>query len=82
MYICITLQCFADALGALQAELLDAAAPLVRPGGGVLVYSTCSIEPEENQQQVLWQHALGSWCSPAREKTMLLADPASIRLRI
>jgi 16S rRNA (cytosine967-C5)-methyltransferase len=36
----------------VQAELLDAAAPLVRPGGGVLVYSTCSIEPEENQQQV------------------------------
>lgn len=35
----------------LQAELLDQAAQLVRPGG-VLVYSTCSLEPEENEQQV------------------------------
>ena len=34
-----------------QAALLDAAAPLVRPGG-VLVYATCSLEPEENERQV------------------------------
>ncbi|HEX6135061.1 MAG TPA: 16S rRNA (cytosine(967)-C(5))-methyltransferase RsmB [Longimicrobiales bacterium] len=39
------------ALAALQAELLDAAAPVVRPGG-VLVYATCSLEPEENEMQV------------------------------
>ncbi|GFH13012.1 SAM_MT_RSMB_NOP domain-containing protein, partial [Haematococcus lacustris] len=32
------------------AELLDAASALVRPGG-VLVYSTCSIEDDENEQQ-------------------------------
>jgi 16S rRNA (cytosine967-C5)-methyltransferase len=38
-------------LVALQRDLLDAAAPIVRPGG-VLVYSTCSIESEENEQQV------------------------------
>jgi 16S rRNA methyltransferase RsmB/F len=44
--------CVWDSFGpCMQAELLDAAAPLVRRGGGVLVYSTCSIEPEENQQQ-------------------------------
>jgi 16S rRNA (cytosine967-C5)-methyltransferase len=31
-----------------QARILDAAADLVRPGG-VLVYATCSLEPEENE---------------------------------
>lgn len=35
----------------LQEELLDAAARMVRPGG-LLVYSTCSLEPEENEEQV------------------------------
>ncbi|XP_031492307.1 uncharacterized protein LOC116258939 [Nymphaea colorata] len=35
----------------LQDELLDAAAMLVKPGG-VLVYSTCSIDPGENAERV------------------------------
>jgi 16S rRNA (cytosine967-C5)-methyltransferase len=35
----------------LQAELMDAAAEVVAPGG-LLVYSTCSLEPEENEEQV------------------------------
>lgn len=39
------------ALGALQEELLDGAAGLVDTGG-LLVYSTCSLEPEENEERV------------------------------
>ena len=34
-----------------QARLLDAAAPLVKPGG-TLIYATCSLEPEENEEIV------------------------------
>ena len=38
-------------LAQLQRELLDVAAQIVRVGG-VLVYSTCSLEPEENDAQI------------------------------
>ena len=38
-------------MAALQGPLLEAAAALVRPGG-VLVYSVCSLEPEETEQIV------------------------------
>ena len=41
------------ALAALQREILQRAARLVRPGGR-LVYSTCTLEPEENQEQIKW----------------------------
>jgi len=35
----------------LQNQLLESAARLLRPGG-VIVYSTCTIEPEENQGMI------------------------------
>ncbi len=40
-----------DDLVALQREIVDACAAAVRPGG-LLVYSTCSLEREENEEQV------------------------------
>jgi 16S rRNA (cytosine967-C5)-methyltransferase len=39
------------ALAATQRDLLQRTAALVRPGG-TLLYSTCSSEPEENQEVV------------------------------
>lgn len=40
-----------DKLAALQARLLEAAARLTKPGGR-LVYCTCSLEPQEGEQQI------------------------------
>jgi len=48
-----------ERLSAAQLDLLKQAATRVKPGG-VLVYSTCSLEPEENQEvanRFLFQHA-------------------------
>lgn len=47
------------AMTALQEELVEACAGLVEPGG-LLVYATCSLEPEENEDRVrefLHRHA-------------------------
>ncbi len=38
-------------LAALQSRMLDKAIELVRPGG-TIVYCTCSLEPEEGEQQI------------------------------
>jgi 16S rRNA (cytosine967-C5)-methyltransferase len=40
-----------EALVKLQAEILDSAARLVKPGGRI-IYATCSLLPEENEMQV------------------------------
>ena len=51
-------------LAILQRELLDAAAQLVKPGG-TLVYSTCSLEPEENIEQARAFTQRSGWFSEA-----------------
>lgn len=40
-----------DKMAALQGRMLDVCADVV-PSGGVLVYATCSLEPEENEKQI------------------------------
>jgi len=40
-------------LAGRQAGLLARVAPIVAPGG-LLLYATCSLEPEENERQVAW----------------------------
>jgi 16S rRNA (cytosine967-C5)-methyltransferase len=40
-------------LEALQRRILDSAARLVKPGGRI-VYATCSLLPQENEQQAEW----------------------------
>ena len=42
-----------DSLVGLQRRIIARALLLVRPGGWVL-YCTCSLEPQENQQQAAW----------------------------
>jgi 16S rRNA (cytosine967-C5)-methyltransferase len=42
-----------ESLVELQRRLLDNAAGMLK-NGGTLVYSTCSIEPEENEQNLQW----------------------------
>ncbi len=36
----------------IQAEILDRVAHTVKPGGGRLVYATCSLLPDENEKQI------------------------------
>lgn len=56
-------------LGRSQASMLDAVWPLLAPGG-ILVYATCSLMSEENEQQVL---AFLRRCPQARERPIAAA---------
>ena len=56
-------------LAALQPRLLDRAATLLKPGG-TLVYCTCSLEPEEGEQQIAALLAR----NPALRRSPIAAD--------
>jgi 16S rRNA (cytosine967-C5)-methyltransferase len=66
-----------------QRELLEALAPLVKPGGS-LVYSTCSTEPQENEDVALpflrahpeyGPAPLPAWAAPFAEGPFALTRP-------
>lgn len=59
------------ALARQQERLLAHAATLVKPGG-ILVYSTCSLEPEEGERLVT------RWLAGSPEFTILPIDPAEL----
>ncbi|HUI06784.1 MAG TPA: 16S rRNA (cytosine(967)-C(5))-methyltransferase RsmB [Verrucomicrobiae bacterium] len=59
-------------LARLQLKLLERAAEFARPGG-VLAYSTCSLEPEENERVV--EQFLGSHAEVRLETTRSLFPP-------
>ncbi|MFH1915969.1 MAG: RsmB/NOP family class I SAM-dependent RNA methyltransferase [Nanoarchaeota archaeon] len=61
----------------LQKELLKAAFSLLKPKG-TLVYSTCSLEPEEDEQVVDWAvRELGAVVEPI---TLSIGDPGLIEV--
>jgi 16S rRNA (cytosine967-C5)-methyltransferase len=63
-----------DGLTALQFLLVKKVLPLLKPGG-VLVYSTCSLEPEENAMQV--EHCCSTHPGLVCEQSHLLRPPST-----
>jgi 16S rRNA (cytosine967-C5)-methyltransferase len=70
---------------ALQCQILEAVAPCLRPGG-VLVYSTCSTEPEENEDIVerfcrahaeFQRESVAPWLPPAAQEFVTEHDALS-----
>ncbi len=62
-----------DTLAGLQLKILTNAAGMLKPGGG-LVYSTCSIEPEENIQVVEKFLSLNKCFQPEFSKLILQSE--------
>ena len=69
----------------LQYQILEAVAPCLRPGG-VLVYSTCSTEPEENEDVIkrfcrlhaeFQRESVSSWLPPAAQEFVTEAGALS-----
>jgi 16S rRNA (cytosine967-C5)-methyltransferase len=58
----------------LQCQILEAVAPCLRPGG-VLVYSTCSTEPEENEDVI--EQFCRAHAEFKRESIVSLLPPAA-----
>jgi 16S rRNA (cytosine967-C5)-methyltransferase len=71
-------------MGALQRAIIRSAARVVKPGG-LLIYSTCSLEPEENDAQVesFLAEQGGEWAlEPPPEGTVPAAVVDAGRLRV
>lgn len=67
-------------LSARQQLILSNAAAVVRPAGGRIVYSTCSVEPEENEEVVaafLEKNASFKHISPSALKPYEIASGAA-----
>ncbi len=56
-----------------QRQIMADAIPLLRPpgeGGGHMLYATCSLEPEENEQQAAWLEKWHPFSIVAEQRTL------------
>jgi len=61
-------------LAGLQTQLLEAMVPLLAPGGRLL-YATCTVHPQENQERIAAFHAAHPAWSLQREQQCWPGDP-------